>query len=136
MDVKRIIAEVAAQNGIRVEADDPVFALVTINKLVLEEALQRVADLVQKRTAEYLSAFDRCESRAGRTLAEDVRRAAEQIRSGMESDISSAGMRAREIVEQVNAANHRPLTLRWFVLGLAAAICLFELGALYERLFH
>jgi hypothetical protein len=136
MDVKRIIAEVAAQNGIRVEADDPVFALVTINKLVLEEALQRVADLVQKRTAEYLSAFDRCESMAGRTLAEDVRKAAEQIRRGMESDISAAGTRAREIVEQVNAANRRPLMIQWFVMGLSTAAGFFGLGALYERLLH
>jgi hypothetical protein len=119
MDVKRIIAEVAAQNGIRVEADDPVFALVTINKLVLEDALQRVA-----------------ESMAGRTLAEDVRKAAEQIRRGIESDISAAGTRAREIVEQVNAANRRPLMIRWFVMGLFTAAGFFCLGALYEKLLH
>ena len=37
-DVKRFDREVAALNGIRVEPDDPLFARVTINRTVLEEA--------------------------------------------------------------------------------------------------
>ena len=46
-DVKRLISEVAAQNGIRVEPDDPLFALVTINRIVLEEATQKLQDQIQ-----------------------------------------------------------------------------------------
>jgi len=41
-DVKRLISEVAAQNGIRVEPDDPLFALVTINTcaaLIVKEGI-------------------------------------------------------------------------------------------------
>ena len=37
-DVKQLIGEVAAQNGIRVEPNDPLFALVTMNKIVLDQA--------------------------------------------------------------------------------------------------
>jgi hypothetical protein len=36
-DVKRMISEVAAENGIRVEPGDPLFALVTMNRVVLED---------------------------------------------------------------------------------------------------
>ena len=40
-DMKRMISEVAAENGIRVEPGDPLFALVTMNRMVFEESAQR-----------------------------------------------------------------------------------------------
>jgi hypothetical protein len=40
-------------NGIRVEPDDPLFALVTINRIVLEEATQELQDQIQARFAEF-----------------------------------------------------------------------------------
>lgn len=40
-DMKQMISEVAAENGIRIEPGDPLFALVTLNRLVLEESAQR-----------------------------------------------------------------------------------------------
>jgi hypothetical protein len=52
-DVKRLISEVAAQNGIRVEPDDPLFALVTINRIVLEEATQKLQDQIQARISNF-----------------------------------------------------------------------------------
>lgn len=52
-DVKRLISEVAAENGIRVEPDDPLFALVTINRMVLDEAIQRLQGQIQARIAEF-----------------------------------------------------------------------------------
>ena len=41
-DIKRMISEVAAENGIRIEPGDPLFALVTMNRMVFEEAAQEV----------------------------------------------------------------------------------------------
>ena len=38
IDQKRLIGEVAAKNGIRLEPDDPAFALVTLNETVLQDA--------------------------------------------------------------------------------------------------
>ena len=47
-DMKRMISEVAAENGIRVEPGDPLFALVTMNRLVLEESASNVLRLQPK----------------------------------------------------------------------------------------
>ena len=44
LDTKRLIAEVAARNGIRVDPDDPAFALVTLVQLVLEESSRQITD--------------------------------------------------------------------------------------------
>ena len=49
LDVKRLIGEVAAQNGIRVEADDPVFALATINQIMLAEAMREFNEQIRER---------------------------------------------------------------------------------------
>jgi hypothetical protein len=43
-DIKRMISEVAAENGIRVEPGDPLFALVTMNRLVLEASARKRAN--------------------------------------------------------------------------------------------
>jgi len=42
LDVKRLIAEVAARNGIRIDPDDPAFCLVTLKQMVSEEAGQKM----------------------------------------------------------------------------------------------
>ena len=38
-DVMALIGEVAARHGITLRPDDPVFALVTVNQLVLEQTM-------------------------------------------------------------------------------------------------
>lgn len=42
LDVKRLIAGVAARNGIRIDPDDPAFCLVTLKQMVSEEAGQKM----------------------------------------------------------------------------------------------
>ena len=70
-DVKQLIAAVRTRNGIRVEPDDPIFAVVTINDLVLEQ----VAGVCQKEITTRLVAFnagmDKTERRAGSLLAQE-----------------------------------------------------------------
>ena len=39
-DMKQMISEVVAENGIRIEPGDPLFALVTMNRMVFEESAQ------------------------------------------------------------------------------------------------
>ena len=41
-NVQRLIAEVAAQHGLFLKPDDAAFALVTMNRLVLEESLEAI----------------------------------------------------------------------------------------------
>ena len=37
MDLKQLAAEVSIQHGIRVDPDDPMMAVVTLNRIVLEQ---------------------------------------------------------------------------------------------------
>ena len=95
---KQLIAAVRARNGIRIEPDDPVFALVTINELVLEEAVRRLSDEMDRRLATFSAGMDQTERRAGKLLAQDVKNAAAQIRAEMQKDIDAAGMKAASAI--------------------------------------
>jgi hypothetical protein len=63
LDVKWLIGEVAARNGIRVESWDPAFALVTLNELVLEEIARRLTEEVHSGIAEFTEAVQKTEAR-------------------------------------------------------------------------
>jgi hypothetical protein len=135
-DVKRLISEVAAQNGIRVEPDDPLFALVTINRIVLEEATQRLQDQIQARISGFDASYQRAERRAGAVLAQMVKESAEQMRQGLQNDIHRAGLKACEFVHLVNEAHRRPTLIRWSTVGLAAGALLFGGGFWLGTLVH
>ena len=120
MDVKRLIAEVAAQNGIRVESGDPIFAVVTINKIALDEATLEVQERIRERIAEFETSFLKAERRAGGVLAQQVMESAEQMRQGLQNDIHIAGLKARDYVHLVNEAHRRPALIRWSAIGLVA----------------
>jgi len=124
-NVKRLISEVAAQNGIRVEPDDPLFALVTINRIVLDEATQKLLDHIKARIAEFDASMQKAEVRAGKMLAQMVKDSAAQMRQGLQNDIHIAGLKAREIVHLVNEAHRRPALIRWSAAGLIAGALLF-----------
>jgi hypothetical protein len=46
IDVKRLAAEVSVQHGIRLDPDDPIMAVVTLNQLVFEQSVSVVVDRV------------------------------------------------------------------------------------------
>ncbi len=135
-DVKRMISEVAAENGIRVEPGDPLFALVTMNRLVLEEAAQRFSDHNHKLIAEFHESMKKAETRAGQVLAQMVKDSAEKMREGLQADIRSAGLKAREYVHLVNEAHRRPAIIRWVSVGLLAGAALFAAGVWFAPCFH
>ena len=123
-DVKQLIAAVRATNGIRVEPDDPIFAFVTISELVLEQVSRRVSDELTTRLVAFKEGMDKTERRAGQLLAEDVRKAAAQIRAEMQKDIEAAGMKAAHLVYTVDQAHKRPAMIRWIAVGLLSAMVL------------
>ncbi len=135
-DVKRMISEVAAENGIRVEPGDPLFALVTMNRLVLEESAQRFYDYNQKLIAEFHESMKKAETRAGQMLGQMVKESAEKMREGLQADIRSAGLKAREYVHLVNEAHRRPAIIRWVSVGLLAAAAIFASGVWFAPCFH
>jgi hypothetical protein len=123
-DVKQLIAAVRTTNGIRVEPDDPIFAFVTISELVLEQFSRRVSDEITTRLVAFKEGMDQTERRAGHLLAEDVRKAAAQIRAEMQKDIEAAGMKAAHLVYQVDQAHKRPAMIFWVVVTLLSAMVL------------
>lgn len=135
-DMKRMISEVAAENGIRVEPGDPLFALVTMNRMVLEESARTYYDYNQKLIEEFMESMKRAEVRAGSMLAQKVKESAEKMREGLQGDIHIAGLKAREYVHLVNEAHRRPAIIRWVSVGLVAAGAIFASGVWLGTLLH
>jgi hypothetical protein len=127
-DVKQLIAAMRARNGIRVEEDDPIFALVTLNELVLEQIARRVSDEITTRLVAFNVGMDKTERRAGSLLAQDVKEAGAQIRAELQKDIDAAGMKAAYLVYKVDQAHKRPALIRWITVGLSLAVVLLVFG--------
>ena len=73
MDRKRVIGEVAARHGVRLEEDDPAFLLVTIAEIALRDAQAEFVEAVRKSITEQEAAGERIQSRLGEALGELMR---------------------------------------------------------------
>jgi hypothetical protein len=128
IDIQRLIAEVAAQNGVFLKRDDPAIALVTMNRLILDAAVAAVHAEIRGTIAEFHGSMQKAEKRAGGMLAQCFKESATQLRQGLQNDIHLAGLKAREIVHQVNEVNRRQALVRWAAAGLISAVLLFGGG--------
>lgn len=128
IDIKRLIAEVAARDGIRVEPGDPAFALVTLNQLVLEDAAEQIREHIAAGVADFNEAVHRTEMRAGKMLAEEVKEAAAELRRELEQDIEKARLEANQIVQAVHQAHTKAALVRWVVASVVAAAGIFAAG--------
>jgi len=133
-DVQRLIGEVAARHGILLRPDDAAFALVTINRLVLEEVMTELLKKVEHSVAEFDAAATRVQTRAGSLLAIEVKDAAAAIRRELGSDVAAAGKEARELVLEVHSAHSRAALEKWLSLGVVCALFLFIFGVLVGRM--
>ena len=61
------------QHGIRIDPDDPMMAVVTLNRLVFEQAVAQVLDRVQSSVRDFEAASEKVQVRAGGVLAQEVR---------------------------------------------------------------
>lgn len=128
IDVKRLIAEVAARDGIRVEPGDPAFALVTLNQLVLEDAAQQIREHIRSGVVEFTEAVRKTEARAGKVLAEQVKDTAAELRLELERDIDKARLEANQIVYAVHQAHTKAALIRWGTAGVIAGMALLAAG--------
>jgi hypothetical protein len=110
IDVERLLAEALSKHGIRLDPHDPAIVLVTLNRLVLEDAVECVAADIRKATREYEEAANRVQSRLGAAIAT-------RLKAGAGAGVSPA------------------IWGRWACLarGLAAAIGLFLTGIAVGR---
>jgi hypothetical protein len=135
IDVHRLIGEVAARNDIRVEPDDPAFVLVTLNQLVLEDAIVQMCEQIRLGIDEFTEAVHKTEARAGKILGAEVRESAADIREELQRDVETA--RIGEIIYELHRKHTRVALIRWgfAVIMLAAAMFAagFCLGAHFTR---
>jgi hypothetical protein len=133
-DFKRLAAEISVQHGIRVDPDDPIMAVVTLNRLMLESAAVEAEDRIRRAASEFKDGAERLQVRAGNAAAKEVRECSAAIRSELAKDIATAGLRAAEIVRTVDRAHSRTSQLRWVVAGLLLAIIVFLVGVAVGRM--
>ncbi len=128
LDVKRLIAEVTAHNGIRLEANDPAFALVTLNQLVLEETTTRLLNQISATLAQFAESLSKGEHLAGKTLAQQVKAAALEARKEWAAELLATQSGPA-------AVGHTPAAqLRWFRAGVLLGIILTGTGMGLYRL--
>ncbi len=84
IDTKDLIGEVAARNGIRLEPDDPAFALVTLNELVLERAIGEIAEQVRGSASELAKAAEKVHARAGVLIARELKDSTAALREDVD----------------------------------------------------
>ena len=128
IDLKRLAAEVSVQHGIRIDPDDPMMAVVTLNRLVFEQAVSAVLERVQAAVRELEAAADKVQVRAGGVLAQEVRDCVASLRREMLRDMEAVGAsqntKSGALGENLSMADAR----KWIAVGLAFAVGLFSAG--------
>jgi len=127
-NVQRLIAEVAAQHGLFLKPDDAAFALVTMNRLVLEESLEMIRSQIAADLAQFQATAQCAHKRAESAIAEEVSSSTAALRNEIQRDINTARLRAVEIVQEVKAAYQEPMSNRKFTIVVLAALLLLLCG--------
>src|SRR5271168_1431072 len=127
-NVERMIAVVATQHGFLLKPDDAAFALVTMNRLVLEESLEAIRSRVAADLAQFQASAQWAHKRAESAIAEEVRRSTAALRDEIQRDINTARLRAVEIVQEVKTAYQQPMSNRKFTIVVLAAVLLLLCG--------
>jgi hypothetical protein len=136
-NVQRLITAVAAEHRLLLKPDDAAFAIVTMNRLVLEESLEAIRAVVAEDLAQFKQTAQWAHSRAESAIQSEVRLAARALREELQGDIETARLRAAAIVQEVKETYEQPLAYRDIVI-MALAILLallvgFALGRLHIR---
>ena len=127
-NVQRLIAEVAAQHGLFLKPDDAAFALVTMNRLVLEESLEMIRSQIAADLAQFQASAQWAHKRAESAIEEEVRRSTAALRDEIQRDINTARLRAVEIVQEVKTAYQKPMSNQKFTIVVLAALLLLLCG--------
>jgi len=133
-DVQRLIDEVAARHRLLLKPDDAAFAIVTMNRLVLEDSLEAIHSQIHQDLALFEAAAKRMQTRAGIMLAAEVRESAAGIRQELARDVQDARLQASRIVQQVEAAYHQHMSAQNLAIAILAAVLLFSGGVWAGRI--
>lgn len=133
LDKERIIAEVAARNGIRIERDDPIFAVVTVTQMALDDAGDQLEERIRVLMSEFEANVRGVERLAGRALGDQAKNHAGALKHELRLEIDSAAAKATELVTRVHRAHERPTIVMWASVGLLCAVALFCSGVWFGR---
>ena len=128
LDLKQLAAKVSVEHGIRVDPDDPIMAVVTLNRLVLEQSANEIVEEVRSATREFEQAAENVQVRAGSLVAQEVRGCVATLREELLKNIGKASAEARERIEAAARADPRPDIQRWVAIGLILGTALFGCG--------
>src|ERR1022692_1325462 len=128
LDLKQLAAKVSVEHGIRVDLDDPIMAVVTLNRLVLEQAANEIVEEVRSATREFEEAAESVQLRAGALVAQKVRDCVAVLRQEIVKDIGNASPRARKSTGDVGRADESHAVQRWVAIGLLSGAVLFGCG--------
>ncbi len=125
MDLNRVIGEVAARHGVRLDPDDPALLLVTVTELMLQQAQDEFLASARRATAEFVEAAGRAQEQAGAALAESVRKVGGALRAELYRIPTMPGESQDSPVSLRLAANS-PLLFRWVVFAVVIGVLLFS----------
>lgn len=128
IDVKRLAAEVSVQHGIRLDPDDPIMAVVTLNQLVLEQSVGAVVDRVASAVRELEQAADKVQARAGIVLAQEVRDCVASLRREMLKDGEAASTSRPTNSGALGDKLSMVAVRKWIAVGFVFAVGLFAAG--------
>jgi len=128
LDLKQLAAKVSVEHGIRVDLDDPIMAVVTLNRLVLEQSANEIVEGVRSATREFEQAAENVQVRAGTLVAQRVRDCIGVLRQEIAKDIGNASTGGRMSIGDVGRADERPAVQRWVAIGLLSGAVLFGCG--------
>ncbi len=136
-NVQRLITAVAAEHHLLLKPDDAAFAIVTMNRLVLEESLEAIRAVVAEDLAQFKQTAQWAHSRAESAIQSEVRLSARTLREEIQSDIDTARLRATAMVSEVKEIYEKPMAYRdLIIMALAFLLALvvgFALGRLHIR---
>ena len=132
-NVERMISVVAAEHRFILKPDDAAFALVTMNRLVLEESLEAIRAVVNQDLAQFRETAQWAHSRAESAVEAEVRRLTRAVNEELRIDLSRAILKSGEIVQQVRDTYEKQMSNRKFTIMVLAGLLLILWGAWVGR---
>ena len=130
IDARKVIADVAREQGVLLEEGDPLFVALEAHAVVLQEVADQLLKEVWE-TSRHLKTVVPGEVDAA--MRRSLESAADSVRRGLDADIEGASLKARAIVDAVYRAQSRAVIWTWISVGLLAALALFCAGMLAGR---
>lgn len=134
IDLKRLAAEVSVLHGIRIDPDDPMLAVVTLNRMVFEQAVAQVLESVQTAVKDFDAASERVQVRAGGVLAQEVRQCAQAMRQEFATTTDKVGRIEQGSRSMKGGESQNAVLWRWMFTGLILALVLVAVGVMLGTL--